>query len=122
MFRRESGIRRTLTALEVAPLTLHIKYVKAYTTQDKSKVKAVRKMRFDRNWTIKKALAVMSTEGRMTQLEGKSLYYPNPDRKIFGTWLHPDKTFADYGVKDMVPRLSHIYCYSRTGGVLLLLT
>jgi hypothetical protein len=104
MFSSQSPARRTITPNDVEDaVTLQVRYVKA-TTQDKSRVTAVRKMRFDRSWTIRKGLTMMATEGRMPHMEGKYLYLPNAgDRKVFGTWLQPDKTFADYNIKDMVP-------------------
>ncbi|ELR12620.1 RhoGAP domain containing protein [Acanthamoeba castellanii str. Neff] len=102
MFSSQSPARRTITPKDVEDaVTLQVRYVKA-TTQDKSRVTAVRKMRFDRSWTIRKGLTMMATEGRMPHMEGKYLYQPNAvDRKVFGTWLQPDKTFADYNIKDM---------------------
>jgi len=82
-------------------MTLQVRYVRAYTNQDKSRVKAIRKLRFNRNWTIKKALEFMSTEGRMTNMENKWLYVPNSDPKVLGYWLRPEKTFAECGIKEM---------------------
>jgi hypothetical protein len=111
--------RRTITPSDgggamADAVTLQVRYVKAYT-QDKSRITAVRKIRIDRSWNIRKALTLLATEGRMTHMDDKYLYLPSKatsstastggssSAKVFGTWLHPDKTFADYNIKDMVP-------------------